>query len=172
MLTADEKDYISKIPVDKRASIKPYTSSLHKTASQIIENVKTLCPDLNIVHMGAIGLGISGQGDIDIYALTSPDDFNRYLTLIKQVLGKPVSKKIDSIAWEFTKNGYEVEFYLTDPNSKAMTRQIAVFEILQSNSSLLKEYEDLKESLNGKSFKEYQIKKYEFYHRILGNRFE
>jgi hypothetical protein len=29
------------------------------------------------------------------------------------------------------------------------------------------EYRKLKESMNGKSFKEYQEKKYEFYHKIL-----
>ncbi len=167
MLTADEIDYISKIPLDKKVVIKPYTNSLRKTASQIIKDVKKLCPNLNIVHMGASSLEISGQGDIDIYALAKPKDFDQYLKPIKQVIGKPVSKKTDSIAWKFIKNGHEIEFYLTNPNSNAMKRQISVFKILQNNPRLLEEYKNLKEGLNGKSFREYQTKKYEFYHKIF-----
>lgn len=51
-----------------------------------------------------------------------------------------------------------------------MKKQIAVIEILKNNKGLLKKYEKLKESMNGKSFREYQEKKYEFYHRILDNK--
>lgn len=172
MLTKDEKDYISKIPLDKKVVIKPYTNSMNKIASQVIIDVQAVCPNLDIVHMGASGLGISGQGDIDIYALANPNDFKRYLTPINKVLGKPSNQKFDSIAWTFIRNSNEVEFYLTDPKSDAMIRQLAVFEILQNNSDLLTEYKKLKEGLNGKSFREYQTRKYEFYHRILGSRFE
>jgi len=50
-----------------------------------------------------------------------------------------------------------------------MKRQIRVFEILKNNERLLKEYEELKENMNGKSFREYQKRKYEFYHKILGD---
>lgn len=48
-----------------------------------------------------------------------------------------------------------------------MQKQIKVYEILKNDQKLLKKYENLKSSLNGKSFKKYQTKKYEFYNRIL-----
>ena len=41
---------------------------------------------------------------------------------------------------------------------------------MQTVKAATKEYEKLKESMNGKSFREYQEKKYEFYHRILDNK--
>ncbi|OGK15670.1 hypothetical protein A2862_02850 [Candidatus Roizmanbacteria bacterium RIFCSPHIGHO2_01_FULL_38_41] len=70
--------------------------------------------------------------------------------------------------WKFKKDELDVEFYLTDKNSKTMQKQINVFETLKNNPDLLKEYESLKSSMNEKSLKEHQKKKYEFYHRILG----
>lgn len=92
------------------------------------------------------------------------------LNVAQQIINQvhQVVKNIyDSIAWKFRKQGYDIEFYLTDPSSVPMKRQIAVFYALKRNKNLLKEYEVLKEKFNGKSFKDYQKKKYEFYHKIL-----
>jgi GrpB-like predicted nucleotidyltransferase (UPF0157 family) len=117
--------------------------------------------------MGASGLGISGQGDIDIYALASLIEIESYFPIFQELFGEPVSKRDDSITWEMEIEGYPIELYLTDPNSKPMQRQLKVFQILKDNPKLLDEYKDLKEKMNGKSFREYQKQKYEFYHRIL-----
>ena len=51
--------------------------------------------------------------------------------------------------------------------TKPPERQIKVFEILKSDEKLLKEYEELKLSFDGKSYKDYQRAKYEFYNKIL-----
>lgn len=167
MLTKEEDNYLQKIPKDKKVKIRPYDQKIEEIADTIINPIKTLFPDLDILHMGASGLGISGQGDLDIYAFARPEDFDQYSNGIKQSLGEPKNSKGDSIAWELSKGGYEVEFYLTDPNSEAMKRQIAVFNKLRQESKLLEEYRVLKESFNGKGFRDYQKAKYEFYHKIL-----
>ena len=171
MLTNDEKDYLSKIPLQKKVKIRPFHQRIKDISNKLIKNIKAKYPDLKILHMGASGLGISGQGDIDIYAFSSPIDFPKYLPGIKNILGKPKSHKPDSVAWEFNQDGYDIEFYLTNPESGPMKRQMAVFKKLKQNKELLSKYEKLKEGMDGKSFKEYQKKKYEFYHRILGNKF-
>lgn len=167
MLTDDETNYIKQIPSDKVVFIKPYNTRIEKIAGELINRIHDELPDLLLVHMGASGLGISGQGDIDLYAMASPVDFSTYLPVFQELFGEPVSKRDDSIAWEMEIEGYPIELYLTDPNSKAMQRQLKVFEILKDNSKLLEEYKELKEKMNGKSFREYQMKKYEFYNRIL-----
>jgi GrpB-like predicted nucleotidyltransferase (UPF0157 family) len=117
--------------------------------------------------MGASVLKISGQNDIDIYMFSDPKDFDNYLPGIIEIFGEPIHKHDTFCEWKFQKEGLDIELYLTAKDTPTMQKQIKVFEILKNNSYLLKEYEQLKDSMNGKSFREYQEKKYHFYHRIL-----
>jgi GrpB-like predicted nucleotidyltransferase (UPF0157 family) len=167
MLTWDEEDFLRKIPEDKIVSIFPYDEEIERIAKGIIDKIHTILPELEVRHMGASSLKLSGQGDIDIYIFSKPNDFDTHKPLLVKIFGNSKSKKFDSIAWKFETDGHEVELYLTDPTSQPMQRQIRVFEILKIDDALRKEYEKLKEKLNGKSFKEYQRRKYEFYHKIM-----
>ena len=168
MLSPDEEDFLSKIPSDKVVSVKPFDQKVHQISDEIIQNIHADLPELEVRHLGASALGISGQGDIDIYIFSKPEEFDKYIPQLERIFGSPKSRKFDSVAWKFEKDGHEIELYLTDPTSEPMRKQIKIFDILKSNKDLLTQYEKLKESMNGKSFKEYQRKKYEFYHRILG----
>lgn len=167
MLTPGEIKFLSKISGDKTAKIIPHDPRLEKIAQEVIQKIRSVYSDLEIKHIGAAALKISGQGDIDIYCLARPQDFYLYLPKLVEIFGQPKSSKPDSIAWELERDNHSIELYLTDPLSEPMKRQIAVFDKLRLNPELLKEYESLKSSLNGRPFKEYQLKKYEFYHKIL-----
>lgn len=167
MLSKDEIDYIKRIPANKVVRIFAYDPHSSKTAQNIINSIKDVYPLLEIRYMGASALNISGQNDLDIYAFSNPEEFINYLPGLIKLFGEPLHKHKTFIEWSFEKNGFNTQFYLTQKNSPTMQRQIKVFEILENNSDLLKEYEELKESLNGKSFKKYQERKYEFYHKIL-----
>lgn len=167
MLTKDETNYLDKIPKDKVVNIYPFDSQITKIVDKIISSVNKIYPDLEIKHMGASALKISGQNDIDIYAFSDPSNFDNYLSGLIKLFGKPLHIHETFIEWGFNKNGFDIEFYLTAKDSETMKKQINVFKTLSSNSKLLKEYKNLKQSMNGKSFREYQRKKYEFYHSIL-----
>lgn len=167
MLTWDEKDYLRKIPDKKKVSIKPYNKRVSNVASLIIKKVNEVLPHLEIKHIGASALEISGQNDIDIYILSKPNEFDKYTPILEKLFGKPQNRKYDSISWKLDKEGFDIELYLTNPASKPMKRQLAIYKTLKQDKRLLNEYEKLKKELNGKSFREYQKKKYEFYHRIL-----
>jgi GrpB-like predicted nucleotidyltransferase (UPF0157 family) len=167
MLTSDEIDYLSKISADRIVKIYPYNSKVANIAAVISKSIKQIYPSLEIKHMGASALKISGQNDIDIYAFSDPKDFDKFLPGLTKLLGEPLHRHETFCEWKFKKDGFDVEFYLTEKDSKTTQRQIGVFETLKNNPELLKEYEDLKSSMNGKSFKKYQEKKYEFYHRII-----
>lgn len=170
MLSKDEVDYLNKIPGDKKVFTHPFNHQAAITTERIIELIKDMYPDLEVKHMGASALKISGQNDLDIYAFSDPIDFNKYLPGLIKILGKPLHMHDTFIEWGFNKNGFDVQFYLTQKDSPTMQKQIKVYEILKNDSKLLNEYENLKNSLNGKSFEEYQRKKYEFYHKILDNK--
>ena len=167
MLTSDEENFLKTIPASKKVSIKPFDPRIKDISKNLILDIKNVCSDLEIIHMGASGLEISGQNDIDIYALANPIDFDKYLPALTKLLGEPLHSHKSFVEWKFFKEGFEVEFYLTDPDSSSMQRQIKVFNILKSTPKLLEEYKNMKESMNGKSFRDYQRKKYEFYAKIL-----
>lgn len=163
MLTKEEKDYLSKIDPNRKISIYPFDPKGKKLGEEIAKQIKNHFPNLEVLFMGSVALEISGQKDIDIYALAIPEDFDKYLPTFIKLFGKANNSHNTFIEWKFQKDGYEIEVYLTEPPD----RQIKVYEILKSNQKLLKEYENLKLSYNGKSYKDYQKAKYEFYNKIL-----
>ena len=167
MLTKDEKDYLSKVDPSRKVSIHPFDPKGKALGESIVKQTKNHSPDLEVLFMGSVALGIVGQKDIDIYALADTEDFGKYLPTFEKLFGKLDKQgkyvKKTFVEWKFQKDSYEVEVYLTE----SPERQIKVFEILKSNKKLLKEYENLKLSFNGKRYKDYQKAKYEFYNRIL-----
>ncbi|MDP3918130.1 MAG: GrpB family protein [Candidatus Woesebacteria bacterium] len=167
MLTKDEKDFLNKIPRDKIVNVSPFDNRITRTVNEIVASINKIFPDLEIKHMGASALKISGQNDIDIYAFSKPSDFNKYLPNLVKLFDAPLHQHKTFIEWKFKRNGFDIELYLSTKDSETMKRQLTVFRILSKNDKLLNEYRKLKEDMNGKSFREYQRKKYEFYHKIL-----
>jgi len=163
MLTKYEEDFLKKIPISKKASVKPFNPKAKDTGDLLVKRIKEKLPGVKILFMGATALGIAGQNDIDIYVLSNSKNFHKYLPTLEKLFGKPNSTHDTFFEWSFTENEYLVELYLTE----LPERQIKVYEILKSNKELLKEYEELKLKFNDKSFRDYQRAKYEFYSRIL-----
>lgn len=167
MLTQDEQNYLDKIPADKKVVVKPYDPKTTEIVEEYINKIMSVEPELDILHLGAAALKISGQGDIDISILCPNESFSRHAENLKNVLGEPVSGK-STIFWQFEKGGHEVEICLADPDEPSTARQLKVHKILNQNPKLLDQYEQLKESAASQSYREYQRQKYEFYNRILG----
>lgn len=160
MLSPDEEDFLSKQPEEKFVTIHPFDPKLTILATEIIDKVHSVAPELEVKHMGASALEISGQCDLDIYIFCKKTDFPYYLPKLSGIFGPRDPKSI--IEWNYKIDGFDVELYLTDPNSPSMKRQVRVYEIPKNNFQLLQEYAALKEKMNGKSYQEYQRKKYEF----------
>lgn len=169
MFTSDEIEYINKIPRDKKVIFRSYDKNIPIIVSEYINKIKSVEPKLKIVHIGSSSLKISGQGDIDILVLCSSDTFNKHRTIISKVLGEPL-KGINIIEWHFEKDGHDIEVYLSDPDDERTKRQLKVWDILKNNSNKLTEYESLKTTAANLSYKEYQKRKFEFYHNLLSNK--
>lgn len=163
MLTQDEENYLAKIDPTKKVIILAFDPKAKETGNLIVERIRDKLPTALVLFMGATALGIAGQNDIDIYVLSESSKFGEHLPILEELFGKPKNTHETFVEWSFTENEHPVELYLTDPPE----RQIKVYEILKSNKEQLKEYEDLKLKFNGKSFRDYQRAKYEFYNRIL-----
>ena len=164
MLTLGQKEYLSKLSPDRAnlpVIIKPYDPQTKIIAGNITKLIKEKIFDADIRFMGASALGISGQNDIDIYILCSDEAKEEYTLKLSGVFGNILKNK-----WHWLKDGYEVSVCIKDPKDKKFKEQLDIFEAFKNNN-ILKEYENLKISMNGKSYQEYQKAKYEFYNRIL-----
>lgn len=166
MLTQNQEKYLLKIPEDKKVKIVAYNPKVKEVVNDIKRRVVEGGINLEVAHMGASALGISGQGDIDLYILCNQEDFNTYLPLLEKTFG-PKVPGISINRWDLQIDGFEVEMYLTDLKTPSMKRQVDVFEKLKNNKELLREYESVKLSANNLSFREYMGRKYEFFNKIL-----
>jgi len=166
MVKESQEKYLSSLPDGRIVVVKPFDPKVKEVANRIINQLKTALPELKIHFGGAAALGIAGQNDIDINILTTPEEYDRHSPIIETIFGEP---KIHgtSIKWEFVKDGFDVELYLTDKNLPSLQDQIRVFEILSQNKTLRDQYEQIKMPYGPIDFKEYMRKKYAFFNKIL-----
>ncbi len=168
MLTPNQEQYLSKIPDDLKMTVLPWDSRGLDIAQGIIDEIKLLLPDNEIIFIGSLPLKIAGQKDIDLSVLSDAKDFPLHQPKLEEKFGKPDKLGVTAIGWHFERQGWDVGIYLTDPVTSQVQEQIEVFNLLKNNPDLLKEYEQIKLTAANLSYKQYQIKKYEFYNRILG----
>lgn len=167
MLSEAQGRYIRTIPEEKITHIEPFNEADRDIAEAVIEQIKHLAPNLEVRLLGSTGLGIAGQRDLDIYALVDSAKFTNFLPVLVQLFGEPTHQHSENVEWLIRRKGREIELYLTDPTSSSMKEQLDTFELLASDEHLRKEYEDIKLRASGKSAREYQAAKYEFFNRIL-----
>jgi hypothetical protein len=166
MLQEGQKAYLNSLPLERLnapVSIKPYNHKIAEVAERVIKKIRERIPSADVRFMGASALKISGQNDIDIYVLTESYIKDKYIKKLEQVLGKWPERK-----WHWYEDNFEISVYISDPDNYKLKEHLDLFKILSTDEGVLNEYEALKFSMNGKTYKEYQVAKYEFYNRILG----
>ncbi|MDP3991784.1 MAG: hypothetical protein Q8P66_02740 [Candidatus Colwellbacteria bacterium] len=168
MLTEGQIKYLATIPDNKRVVVRPWNSKGLDIANRIIADIKSTEPDLEVILLGSLPLKIAGQEDIDISALCVKSEQLKHLGNFKKLFGEPGRYGKNSTGWDFERDGFSVSVWLTDPTADTTKAQIQVFNLLRDNPDLLKEYEKIKLEAKDLSYKEYQVRKYEFYNRILG----
>ena len=167
MLTPNQEKYLQTIPADKKVVFKPYSSRIQEIAHKIIAKINSAVPELQIAWIGASALGISGQDDIDLNILSTQSEYHHYLPKLKQMFDIPVKENSALVKWEFNRDGYDVELYLTDRDSEGLKEQVKIFEMLRDNPLLLREYEQMKQAASSLPFREYMRRKYEFFNKVL-----
>ncbi|OGN13904.1 MAG: hypothetical protein A3J47_03445 [Candidatus Yanofskybacteria bacterium RIFCSPHIGHO2_02_FULL_43_22] len=168
MLTEGQIKYLATIPDDQKMVVKPFNPKGLDVANRIISDIKAVEPYLEVVCLGSLPLKIAGQEDIDISAFCIKSEQPKHFDNFKKLFGEPTRKGTNSTGWDFQKDGFGVSVWLTDPTVETTINQVKVFNLLKNNPDLLKEYEKIKEEAKDLTYKEYQVRKYEFYNRILG----
>lgn len=168
MLTPDQEKYLSKFSDYEMITVVPWEPRGLDIAQAVIDEIKSVTLDLEIIFIGSLPLRIAGQRDVDLSVLSPAKDFPIHQAKLEKKFGRPDVSNPTSIGWHFMRDDYGVSVYLTDPVTSQVREQIDVFNLLKNHQNLLKEYEQIKLNSADKPYKEYQRRKYEFFNRILG----
>lgn len=90
MLTKDEKQYLRKISASKKVEIFAYDKKIPQIVDEFSQKINSIVPGLKVVHLGALALGISGQGDIDLSVLCERSYFDNIKKKLISVFGNNV----------------------------------------------------------------------------------
>lgn len=168
MLTKEQLDWINHLSSEKKVEIFPYNPETKNVFKIIKAEILSFLPECKVYHKGSTALGISGQGEIDLYIPVSEHDFNVILSDLVEHFGKASSIYPLSRA-RFVKyfNNIKIEIFLINQDGDDWKNSEKFEFYLKNNKKYLKEYERLKQEYNGFSVREYYKNKIEFINKIL-----
>ena len=143
--------------------LQAWTPDLSKIAQQLIREIHSIAPELEVLFMGAAALKLPGKNDIDLDILCDEKRIHEYTNKLAMIFGKPRSADGTMTIWSFDRNNFEVDMILSDPKTSHVPQQLKVFEALRNNKALLNEYKTLKIAADGLPYHEYEAQKIQFF---------
>jgi GrpB-like predicted nucleotidyltransferase (UPF0157 family) len=169
MLSAADKKWLANISDNEKIEIIPYDPNAEALFSKQKEQLKDILgPNIKVLHVGASGMGISGQDEIDIAIPIMAKHFDTLVDKLQKKYGKPDSFQPGIRArYNMYHSGKKMEVALINQQSPQWQRTITFERYLKTHPELLKAYKELKEMNNGRSKREYYHQKIEFINDIL-----
>lgn len=170
MITKKQEKWLNHLTDDDQITIIPYNPRVKKIFKIVKKQIQNILGEQTmIVHRGASSMGISGQGDIDIYIPVKALFFNNHLRKLIKAFGKPGSLyPFERARWVKKIEGIRVEIFLMNKEHPAWIESTIFETYLKTHPESLKEYEKIKQDADGKSTREYYRVKIEFINKILG----
>lgn len=168
MLSSEQKKWLSKLSDIKTISVIPYNPKnrlvFNKIKKDLIDNIG----DIRVSLRGSTFLGISGQGEVDLYIPVAKKDFNIYLKKLINYLGDPGSI-YDLRRVRFVKyiDNIKIEIFLINKNSRDWINGCKFENFLKHSTKYLDEYERIKKKYDGFSVRQYYTAKIKFINKIL-----
>ncbi|MCX6746282.1 MAG: GrpB family protein [Candidatus Parcubacteria bacterium] len=168
MLTTEQKEWLNHLSDTEKISIIPYNPKNKEVFKLIKSDLIKILGKVRISLCGSTFLGISGQGEIDLYIPVAKKHFNSYLDKLKSYIGKPGSiYELRRVRFVKYLNGIKIEIFLINKGSKDWINSRKFENFLKQNPKYLYEYEKLKSKCNGLSVKQYYTVKVIFINKIL-----
>lgn len=169
MLTKADIKWLSHLSDSKKVRIIPYNPKVKKVSEkQKKEILGILGQDIEILHLGATGLGISGQGEIDLVIPVPLNRFDEIIEKFKKVYGDPKSfSPSNRIRFNHKIDDTDIEIVVVNQDSEGWKRNIAFDNYLKNHPKVLEAYRILKESSDGIGMRDYYRKKMEFINDVL-----
>ena len=169
MLTKADTKWLNHLSNSSKVKIVPYNPKLKETfEKQKREILDILGQNVEVLHRGASGMGISGQDEIDLLIPVSLDLFNKIIEKLKKVYGDPKSFYPNQrVRFNRQQGDTTIEVFIVNQNTEQWKRSTAFEDYLKNHPETLKEYQKLKEASNGIGMKEYYRRKMEFINDII-----
>lgn len=168
MLTPAQEEWLAHLPNDDFIEIFPYNPSSPRYFEHIKHKILSRLPYSEVVHKGASSLGISGQGELDIYIPVTPSEFNSYLEPLISLFGQPQSHyPVERARFVDRVENTKAEIFLINKEGDGWIRSEKFEANLKKNPAALKEYRILKEQGKGLSTRAYYRRKIGFINEIL-----
>lgn len=173
MLTKADIKWLNHLSNSKKVKIVPYNPKLKEVfEKQKREILAILGQNVEVLHRGASGMGISGQNEIDLFIPVSLDFFDEIVNKLKKIYENPKSfYPKQRVRFNRQQDKTTIEVFVVNKDSKNWKRSTAFEDYLKSHQGALEAYGKLKESNNGIGIKEYYRQKMEFTNDIIDKAF-
>ena len=169
MIRPEQETWLAHLDDTNHTDIVAYDPSVLNKFERIKEGIQSvLGTKREVVHRGATSLGISGQGELDIYILVKAEEFNFLLKQLEGLFGKPGSVyPLERARFVTVIDGTKAEVFIVGEESKSWTDGNRFENYLRKHPMALSKYAELKESGRGLSTRAYYRRKIEFINSIL-----
>ena len=134
MLTQIQKQFISKIPEDTIAAIKPWDPKAAEYARLLVQKIEKNL-GLQTFWEGSLSLRIAGENDIDLYIFSEPNDFDKYLPDLVTILGEPTYRLAEKILWRIKKDGHKIDASLASKDSPEVKLDMFFYTSLKKTNT-------------------------------------
>lgn len=171
MLTKADIKWLNHLSNSKKVKIVPFNPKIKELFEKQKKNILSILgQNIEVLHMGASSLGISGQKEIDIVIPTSLDNFEEFMEKFKKVYGKPRSFYPNNrVRFRHKLADINIEMVILNQDSEGWKRNLFFDNYLRTHPKALEAYRKLKETNSGLSIREYYRQKIEFINDILEN---
>ena len=168
MLTKEQEKWIDHISDIEKIKIIPYNPETAVVFNKIKKEIQKTLGKVEVFHRGSTKLKISGQGEIDLYIPVNIKDFNNYLEKLIEYFGKAGTiYPLERVRFVKYVSSIKIEIFLINKKDDDWKNGLKFENYLRKHPDTLNEYENLKKSCDGFSFREYYRKKLNFINKIL-----
>ena len=168
MLTPEQEKWIESLSSDRKICIVPYDSRTEELFEKVKKKIQSvLGTEVQIEHVGASALEISGQDEIDVQVPVPKNKFPEYISRLETIFGEVRKVYPTRARFEVREAGKKIDFALVDAGHEDWLNHVRFMDHMRSNPTDLEQYRILKEESNGMAVKDYYRKKTEFINEIL-----
>lgn len=166
---ANVKDYIFTImePSGKKVKNFPFDKRITAWGTAWLKKIKKWVPELKVNYVGSSALKLPGQKDIDFVIECSKAQFKEKSKKITKKFGKPFIISENYIEWRRNINNKNIDILMTHTKNRMYLRCMDAYIVLSKNKKMYNKYLNLKLTMNGKSYKEYELKRSYLFNEVF-----
>jgi GrpB-like predicted nucleotidyltransferase (UPF0157 family) len=150
MISKEQEIWLAHLNDNDSIKIYPADPKAGEKFEKIKKQIQSLLGDgIEVIHKGATSLGISGQGELDIYIPVLDKNFNIIVDSVKKIFGNPRSLYILERARFVTLvDNTKAEIFVINEKCDGWLSSCKFEKCLKEDPKILQAYKKLKEEVN------------------------